>query len=72
MCVCLSVCVSTPEGINNQRCDVGCVLLVKQVLQLFTAFNYFMTLAVDKIDGHGHINTAHRKHLPKKTKVTWY
>ena len=29
-----------------------------------------MTLAVNKIDGRGIINTAHREHLPKKTKVT--
>ena len=31
-----------------------------------------MTLAVDKMDGCGHINTAHRESLPKKTKVTRY
>ena len=31
-----------------------------------------MTLAVDKMDGHGHINTARRERLPKKTKVTQY
>ena len=28
-----------------------------------------MTLAVDKMDGHGHINTARCEHLAKKTKV---
>ena len=31
-----------------------------------------MTLAVDKMDGCGHINKARRKRLPKKTKLTWY
>ena len=31
-----------------------------------------MTLAVDKMDGHGHINTAHHKRLPKRTKVMQY
>ena len=31
-----------------------------------------MTLAVDKMDGHGCINTACRERLPKKIKVTWY
>ena len=31
-----------------------------------------MTLAVDKMDGRGHINTAHHERLPKKTKVMWY
>ena len=42
----------------------------------FTAFLCFqllyMTLAVDKMDGHGLINSTHYKHLPKKTKVKWY
>ena len=28
-----------------------------------------MTLAIDKMDGHGHINTVHHERLPKKTKV---
>ena len=50
----------------------ACVQLVKQVSWLFPAFNYFMTLAIDKMDGGGHINIAHREHLPKKTKVMWY
>ena len=31
-----------------------------------------MTFAVDKMDGRGHINSARRERLPKKTKVTWY
>ena len=31
-----------------------------------------MTLAIDKMDGRGHINTARREHLPKKTKVMRY
>ena len=31
-----------------------------------------MTLAFDKMDGRGLINTAHCECLPKKTKVTWY
>ena len=31
-----------------------------------------MTLAVHKMDGHGHINTARRECLPKKTKVMRY
>ena len=38
----------------------------------FMAFSYFqllyIILAVDKIDGLGFIYTAHREHLPKKTK----
>ena len=50
------VCVSAPEGINNQWHDIGRVQLVKQVSWLFNAFNYFMTLAVDKMDGCGDIN----------------
>ena len=31
-----------------------------------------MTLAIDKMDGHGHINIARRECLPKKTKVMQY
>ena len=30
----------------------------------------YMTLVVDKMDGHGHINTVRCERLPKKTKVT--
>ena len=36
------VCVSTPEAINNQWRDIDRVHLVKQVLWLFPAFNYFI------------------------------
>ena len=39
LCVCL--CVHS-EAINNEWCDIDRVLLVKQVLQLFPAFNYFI------------------------------
>ena len=31
-----------------------------------------MTLAINKMDGHGHINTVCREFLPKKTKVMRY
>ena len=31
-----------------------------------------MTLAINRMDGCGHINTAHCERLSKKTKVTWY
>ena len=31
-----------------------------------------MTLAVDRMDGRGHINTARHERLSTKTKVTWY
>ena len=47
--------------------------LVKQVFTAFPAFNYFyMALAIDKMDGHGHFNTAHCEQLSKKTKVSQY
>ena len=39
VCVCVCVC---PEGINNHWRDIGRVRLVKQVLRLFPAFNYFI------------------------------
>ena len=29
-----------------------------------------MAIAIDKMDGHGHFNTARSERLPKKTKVT--
>ena len=74
---CWYVCVSAPEVINNQWrviwCDKDCVQFAKQVLRLFPVFNYFhMALSFDKMDGHGHFNTACRERLPKKTKVTRY
>ena len=31
-----------------------------------------MTLAVDRMDGRGHINTVRRERLSKKTKVMQY
>ena len=31
-----------------------------------------MTLAVNKMDGRGHINAARHERLLKKTKVMWY
>ena len=42
VCMCMCVCVSAPEAINNQWRDIGRVRLVKQVLRLFPAFNYFI------------------------------
>ena len=32
----------------------------------------YMTLVVDRMDGHDHTNTADHERLPKKTKVTRY
>ena len=31
-----------------------------------------MTLAVNKVDGHGHINTACHERMPKKTNLMQY
>ena len=41
-CQYVCLCVCPPQGINNQWCDIGCVWLVKQVLQLFSAFSCFI------------------------------
>ena len=72
VCVCVSPSVLAPKGINNQWHDIGCVQLVKQV-SWFSCFKLlYKILAVQKVDGRGHINTAHRECLPKKTKVTRY
>ena len=40
--VCVCVCVSALEGLNNQWRDIGRVQLVKQVSRPFPAFNYFI------------------------------
>ena len=77
VCVCLSVCLSVclpPRVLITSGmicCDIGCVQLVKQVSQLFPLL-IIMTLAIDKMDGCGHINTACRERLPKKIKAMWY
>ena len=42
VCVCVCVCMSALEAINNQWRDIDLVRLVKQVLRLFPAFNYFI------------------------------
>ena len=51
-----NVSVSAPKGINNQWHDMF----------------FYMTLAVNKVDWRGLINTKYHECLPKKTKVTWY
>ena len=75
MCVC--VCVPDLRVLVTSGviwCDIDRVELVKQVSWLFPTFIYFirMTLAIDKMDGHGHINTACPEYMPKKTKVLRY
>ena len=73
VCVCVCVCVCPPQRplITSGMiwCDIDCVQLVKQVLQLSVTLYDTCHL---KMDGHGHINTARHERLPKKTKVTWY
>ena len=44
-CWCVCVCVSAPRPLITSGviwCDIGCVQLVKQVLRLFPASNYFI------------------------------
>ena len=78
MCVYVSVCLCVHPWtgfITNGviLCDIGHIWLVKQVSRLFPAFNYFIWhLPSIKMDGHGHINTACRECMLKKTKVMWY
>ena len=50
------------------------VRLVKQVLRLFPAFNYFIRHlpSIKWMHGRGHFNTARSERLPKKTKGTGY
>ena len=74
--VCVSVCPPARALITSGMiwCDIGCVRLVKQLSWLFPDFNYFiiMTLAVNRMDGCGHINIERSECLPKKTKVMQY
>ena len=75
MRVCVSVCPPPRPLITSGViwCDIGRVPLVKQVLRLFPAFNYFIRhLPSIKWMGVAILNTARRERLPKKTKVTRY
>ena len=77
LCSCVGMCVCLPQRplitSSVMLCDIDRVRLVKQVSRLFPAFNYFiMTLAIDKMYGRDHIDTARPERLPKKTKVTQY
>ena len=66
MCVSVCVCLSVPEGIINQWCDIDCVWLVKEVYG-FSAFQLlYMALTIDKMDEHGLSNTAHCECLPRR------
>ena len=64
MCVCLPPRALITSGVI--WCDIDRVQLLK-VLRLFPLHT---ALAVDKMDGRGHFNTARSERLPKKTKVT--
>ena len=70
----MCVCISAPEAINNQWCDIYRPFVIG--LTSFTAFPCFqllyMTPTVGKMDGHDLINTTCREHLPKKTKLMQY
>ena len=60
--VCVSVCPPPRPLIISGViwCDIDCVRLVKQV---------HIAIAIDKMEGRGHFNTARHERLPKKTKV---
>ena len=64
VCVCMRVCVCVCACVCVCVCVCVCLCVHSQLL--------YMTLAIDKMDGCGLINTAHHEHLPTKTKVTWY
>ena len=69
MCVC-----PPPRALINNGviwCDIGRMRLIKQVLWLsLLLITLYVTLAVNKMDGRGHNNTARRECLKKETKVT--
>ena len=77
VCVCLSVCLSVcvsvclpPRPLITSGviwCNIDRMRLVKQVLRLLITHT---ALAVNKMDGWGHFNTARSERLVKKTKVT--
>ena len=67
-CVYVRVC---PEDINNKSCKRH--THNDWIRQLYTALPFlYMTLAIDKLNGHGLSNTACCERLPMKAKVTWY
>ena len=66
MRVCVLVCVSTPEAMNNLWHDIDLLWLGKQVLVLL------MGLAIDTVKGRGLSYEVRREFLSKKTKVTLY
>ena len=74
VCMCVSVC-SPPRPLITSGmiwCDIDRVRLVKQVLRLFPAFNYFIRY-LPSIKWMGvAILTARSERLPKKTKVMRY
>ena len=58
MCVCPPLRPLISSGVV--QCDIDHVGLVKQVLTVFSTFQLlYMTLAVNKMDGHGFSNTGH-------------
>ena len=66
MFVCLSVC---PKGINKNHVEGTCNNWLKQ----FYSFPFlYMTLAINKLNGHVLNNIACQEHLSKKTKVMRY
>ena len=70
VCVCLPPRALITSGVIWH--DIGRVQLVKQISRLFPAFNYilYMTLAINKMNGCGHINTAVMNVCQRK--LRWY
>ena len=68
MCVrvCVCVCVSSPEAMNNKWRDIDLLWLVEQVLVLL------MGSTIDIIDGHGLSNETRREFLPKQIKLSLF
>ena len=71
-CVCVCVRASAPRGINNHSTS-GVIWCDIDRVWAFPCFQLlYMTLAVDKINERGLINTTCCERLPRKTKVERY
>ena len=74
---------ATPTFVTEALCFCTAVSLLKFNIKIITvklkpslllnaSASFFMTFAIDKVDGHGLTNIAHHAHLEKKTKLTLY
>ena len=67
MCVCPSPRVLITSHLKHMRNNH-----IKQFYGFSVSIYMYMTLAVDKLNGRGLSNNAHRERLLKENEMTWY